>query len=120
MAPTSKATALLALLASSPTCDAFAPGPRLLLQLQRRQASGVGSWSASSSSSNNNRGGGDDNEDNSIADGWMRKASGSAAAFLAGMGIMAQLAMADTTSSFVDPMIDTGERVGRGEAGKKM
>jgi hypothetical protein len=102
MAHISKATALLALLAASPTCDAFAPGPRLL---QRRQAS-VGLLSASSST--NNR---DNEDDNAIADGWMRKASGSAAAFMAGMGIMAQLAMADTT--FVVP-IDPGEEEGWG------
>jgi hypothetical protein len=82
MAPISKVTALLALSAASPTCDAFAfaPGPRLL---QRRQASVV-SLSAS------NR------DENAIADGW-RKVSGSAAAFLTGMGIMAQLALADPT-----------------------
>ena len=98
---------MLALLAASPTCDAFAPGgPRLL---QRRQGVSVG---LSASPSNRD-------EDDAIAnDGWRKKATGSAAAFLAGMGIMAQLAMADPT--FVAP-IDSGEEGGGASlAGKKI
>ncbi len=80
MAPTSSSlTALLALSASSPYCDAFAftPGPRL----QQRQASVV-QLSASKQ------------DENTATDGW-RKVSGGAAAFLTGMGIMAQVALAD-------------------------
>jgi hypothetical protein len=97
MTPTSKVTALLlALSAASPTCDslAFAPGPRLARQQQRRCVS-VGL-------SSSNR----DDEYGNAADG-RRKASGSAAAFLTGMGIMVQLAFADPTA-LVAP-IDAGE-----------
>jgi hypothetical protein len=47
-----------------------------------------------------------DDEHGNVADGW-RKASGSAAAFLTGMGIMVQLALADPTAA-VAP-IDAGE-----------
>ncbi|KAL3826547.1 hypothetical protein ACHAXA_003611 [Cyclostephanos tholiformis] len=95
MTPTPKVTALLlGLLAASPTCDSFAlaPGPRLLQQ-QRRRVVSVGL------SLNRH------DEDASIADGW-RKASGAAASFLTGMGIMVQLALADPTAA-VAP-IDSG------------
>ncbi len=96
MTPTLKVTALLlALSAASSTCDsfAFAPGPRLVQQQRQRVSVGL---------SSSNR----DDEYGNVADGW-RKASGSAAAFLTGMGIMAQLALADPTAA-VAP-IDAGE-----------
>ena len=81
MAPTSKLTAFLALSAASPYCDAFAftPSPRL----QQRQASVQLSAQ--------------EQDENGVVDGW-RKVSGGAAAFLTGMGIMAQVAMADPSS----------------------
>jgi hypothetical protein len=47
-----------------------------------------------------------DDEYGNVTDGW-RKASGSAAAFLTGMGVMVQLAFADLTAA-VAP-IDAGE-----------
>ncbi len=96
MTPISKVTAvLLALSADPPTCDsfAFAPGPRLVQQQRRRV-------SVSVSSSNR------DDEHGNVADGW-RKASGSAAAFLTGMGIMVQLALADPIAAVAS--IDAGE-----------
>lgn len=84
MAPRA-ATALLVLL-SSVACDvfAFAPGPQ---QLQSRRPSVA--WRSATT----------DNDENasSIDDGWGKVSSG-AAAFLMGMGIMAQLAFADTTA----------------------
>jgi hypothetical protein len=93
-ATTAMTTAALLVLLSI-ACDvfAFAPGPQQ--QLQSRRPSVV----RRSATIN------DDENALSIDDGW-GKASGGAAAFLMGMGIMAQLAFADTTAITV---IDAGE-----------
>jgi hypothetical protein len=85
--------ALLVLLSIACDVFAFAPGPQQ--QLQSRRPSVV----RRSATIN------DDENALSIDDGW-GKASGGAAAFLMGMGIMAQLAFADTTAITV---IDAGE-----------
>jgi len=79
MAPT-KLSAFLALAAASPHCDAFSftPSPRL----QQRQTSVELSAQL---------------DENSMVDG-LKKVSGGAAAFLTGMGIMAQVAMADPSA----------------------
>lgn len=81
MAPTSKLAAFLALAAASPHCDAFSftPSP----QLQQRQASVQLSASKQ--------------DENAMVDG-LKRVSGGAAAFLTGMGIMAQVAMADPSA----------------------
>ena len=86
-------SALLVLLSIACDVFAFAPGPQQ--QLQSRRPSVV----RRSATIN------DDENALSIDDGW-GKASGGAAAFLMGMGIMAQLAFADTTAITV---IDAGE-----------
>lgn len=84
-------TAILVLLLVDCDVFAFAPGPQ---QLQSRRPSVV--WRSATMN---------DDENALSIDGW-GKASGGAAAFLMGMGIMAQLAFADTTAITV---IDAGE-----------
>jgi hypothetical protein len=86
--------ALLVLLSIACDVFAFAPGPQQ--QLQSRRPSVV----RRSATIN------DDENTLSIKDDGWGKASGGAAAFLMGMGIMAQLAFADTTAITV---IDAGE-----------
>jgi hypothetical protein len=82
--------ALLVLLSIACDVFAFVPGPQ-----QSRRPSFV--WRSAAIN--------DDENMLSIDDGW-GKASGGAAAFLMGMGIMAQLAFADTTAATV---VDAGE-----------
>mmetsp|Transcript_12054 Transcript_12054/g.25669 ORF Transcript_12054/g.25669 Transcript_12054/m.25669 type:complete len:439 (+) Transcript_12054:99-1415(+) len=81
MAPNTKLTAFLALAAAYPHCDAFSftPSPRM----QQRHASVQLSAQK--------------HDENAVVDG-LRKVSGGAAAFLTGMGIMAQVALADPNS----------------------
>ena len=88
MAP-SKLSVFLALSAASPSCDAFAFTPSNRLQQK------VVQLSASKQS-----------DDNNNVDDVLRKVAGSAAAFMTGMGIMAQVALADTST--IVP-IDGGE-----------
>ena len=76
----SKLTALLALAAASPSCDAFAFTPTPLVQ-QRQAAASITKLSAS--------------QQDSDVDVALRKVAGGAAALLTGMGLMAQVAMAD-------------------------
>ena len=93
MAPTSNLAAFLVLsAAATPACGAFAfaPSSRGLLGPIRPSAS---SLSASTQ------------DENEVVDGW-RKITGGAAAFLTGMGIMAQVAFADQSGVF---SFDTGE-----------
>lgn len=75
---TTKLATLLTLLASS---NAFAP---IGYQAPRTHLSAL----------NNNNNNDDVKTDGAVSDGW-RKASGGAAAFLTGLGIMAQVAFAD-------------------------
>jgi len=84
------------LVLSMASCDAFTPSSR-----PRLQRPSVGSLSAAS------------NHDD--IDGW-RKMTGGAAAFLTGMGIMAQVAFADPSGV---ASIDTGEFVMRSKRGER-
>jgi len=86
-------TAILVLLLVDCDVFAFAPGPQ---QLQSRRPSVV----RRSATIN------DDENALPIEDGWGKASGGAFAAFLMGMGIMAQLAFADTTAITV---IDAGE-----------
>ena len=79
----SKLTALLALAAASPSCDAFAFTPTPLVQ-QRQAAASITKLSAS--------------QQDSDVDVALRKVAGGAAALLTGMGLMAQVAMADPSA----------------------
>lgn len=81
MAPSSKLTAFLALAAASPYRDAFAfsPSPQHSRSSVRLSARGL------------------DEDVAAVTDGW-RKVSGGAAAFLTGMGIMTQVALADPSA----------------------
>lgn len=81
MAP-SKLSVFLALSAASPSCDAFAFTPSNRLQQQK-----VVKLSASKQS-----------DDNNDVDDVLRKVAGGAAAFMTGMGIMAQVALADPST----------------------
>ena len=88
MAP-SKLSIFLALSAASPSCDAFAFTPSNRLQHQK-----VVQLSASNQ------------DDINDVDNVLRKVAGGAAAFMTGMGIMAQVALADPST--IAP-IDGGE-----------
>ena len=95
MAPASNLAAFLVLsAAATPACDAFAfapSSPRLqqpIVSISRLSASNQ-----------------DETEVVVVVDGW-RKMTGGAAAFLTGMGIMAQVAVADPSGV---ASIDTGE-----------
>lgn len=87
---TYKLAAFLALSAASPYCDAFAPGHAA--PNQRRASVQLSAHES----------------ENAVADG-LKKVTGGAAAFLTGMGIMAQVAFADPTA--VAPM-DQGRWIG--------
>ncbi len=94
MAPISNLAAFLVLsAAATPACDAFAFAPSSPRLLQPFRPS-LSSLSASTQ------------DENEVVDGW-RKMTGGAAAFLTGMGIMAQVAFADPSGS----SFDTGEFV---------
>lgn len=77
---TTKLATFLALVAASPACDAFAFTPSPVQQRQQVQLSAMKNDDA-----------------NGVADGW-RKMSGGAAAFVTGLGIMAQVAFADPSA----------------------
>jgi hypothetical protein len=95
MAPASNLAAFLVLsAAATPACDAFAFTPS-----SPRLQQPIVSFSSLSVSNQ------DESEVVLVVDGW-RKMTGSAAAFLTGMGIMAQVAFADPSGV---PSIDTGE-----------
>jgi len=89
MAP-SKLSVFLALSAASPSCDAFAFTPSNRLQQQQK----VVQLSALKQ------------DDKNDVDDVLRKVAGGAAAFMTGMGIMAQVALADPST--IAP-IDGGE-----------
>jgi hypothetical protein len=95
MPPISNLAVFLVLsVAATPACDAFAFAPSSSRLLQPIRPS-ISSLSASTQ------------DENEVVDGW-KKMTGSAAGFLAGMGIMVQVAFADPSgvSSF-----DTSEFV---------